>query len=139
ELRAALEKAGHVFRTHSDTETIVHAYEQYGDDFVNHLNGQFAIALWDRKRRRLLLVRDRVGIRPLFVHHDGRRLLFASEIKSILELSERARRLDLHGLAQVFTFWASVGERTAFEGVRSIPPGCMLSIENGRQTLSRYW
>lgn len=139
ELRAALEKAGHVFRTHSDTETIVHAYEQYGDDFVKYLNGQFAIALWDRKRRRLLLVRDRVGIRPLFVHHDGRRLLFASEIKSILELSERARRLDLHGLAQVFTFWACVGERTAFEEVRSIPPGCMLSIENGRQTLSRYW
>jgi asparagine synthase (glutamine-hydrolysing) len=139
ELRAALEKAGHVFRTSSDTETIVHAYEEYGDDFVQHLNGQFAIALWDRRRRRLLLVRDRTGIRPLFVHRDGARLLFASEIKAILAVSERARRLDLRGLAQVFTFWSTVGERTTFESVRSVPPGCMLSIENGRETLSRYW
>jgi asparagine synthase (glutamine-hydrolysing) len=139
ELRATLEKAGHTFRTHSDTETIVHAYEEYGDAFVQHLNGQFAIALWDAKRRRLILARDRVGIRPLFVQRDGRRLLFGSEIKALLAVSVQPRRLDLAGLGQVFTFWSTVGERTTFEGVRSIPPGCMLSIENGRETLTRYW
>jgi asparagine synthase (glutamine-hydrolysing) len=139
ELRATLERAGHVFRTHSDTETIVHAYEEYGDDFVRHLNGQFAIALWDAKRRRLLLVRDRVGIRPLFVQRDGNRVLFASEVKAILAVSTQTPRLDIQGLAQIFTFWTTVGERTVYDGVRSLPPGCMLSIEAGRETLTRYW
>jgi asparagine synthase (glutamine-hydrolysing) len=139
ELRATLERAGHVFRTHSDTETLVHAYEEYGDDFVRHLNGQFAIALWDAKRRRLLLVRDRVGIRPLFVQRDGNRVLFASEVKAILAVSTQTPRLDIEGLAQIFTFWTTVGERTAYDGVRSLPPGCMLSIEDGRETLTRYW
>lgn len=139
ELRAALERAGHVFRTSSDTETIVHAYEEYGDDFVRHLNGQFAIALWDSRRRRLLLIRDRVGIRPLFVQRDGNRLLFASEIKAILSVSEQPRRLDLTGLAQTFTGWAPVEERTAFEGIKSLPPGCFLSFEAGREELQRYW
>lgn len=139
ELRADLERAGHVFRTHSDTETIVHAYEQYGDDFVRYLNGQFAIALWDVKRRRLLLVRDRVGIRPLFVQRDGDRILFGSEVKSILAVSRQPKRMDLQGLSQVFTFWATVGERTVFEGIRSLPPGCMLAFENNRETLRQYW
>ncbi len=139
ELRATLEKAGHVFRTHSDTETIVHAYEEYGDDFVHHLNGQFAIALWDVRRRRLMLIRDRAGIRPLFVQRDGNRLLFGSEAKAILAVTSQPRRLDMHSLAQVFTFWASVGERSAFEGVRSVPPGSMLIFENDRETLRQYW
>lgn len=139
ELRQDLEKAGHVFRTHSDTETIVHAYEEYGDDFVHRLNGQFAIALWDARRRRLLLVRDRVGIRPLFVQRDGDRILFGSEIKSLFAVSRQPRRIDFDGLAQVFTFWAAVGERSVFEGVRSVPPGCMLSFENDRETVTRYW
>jgi asparagine synthase (glutamine-hydrolysing) len=139
ELRTELEQLGHTFRTHSDTETIVHAYEQWGDDFVHRLNGQFAIALWDAKRRRLLLVRDRVGIRPLFIQRDGQRLLFASEIKALFAASKQPRRLDLSGLAQIFTFWSTVGERTAFESVRSLPPGCMLSIEHDRETLTQYW
>ena len=86
ELREALLKAGHRFNTRSDTEVIVHAYEQYGDDFVQQLNGQFAIALWDAKPRRLLLVRDRVGILPLFYTQQNGRLLFASEIKALLPL-----------------------------------------------------
>jgi asparagine synthase (glutamine-hydrolysing) len=139
ELRAALVKAGHVFKTQSDTETIVHAYEEYGDDFVQHLNGQFAIALWDVRRRRLLLIRDRAGIRPLFWRKDGQRLLFASEAKAIFAGSSTAPTLDIEGLGEIFTFWAPVGERTVFEGVHSLPPGCMLSIENGRETITRYW
>jgi asparagine synthase (glutamine-hydrolysing) len=139
ELRATLQQAGHVFRTQSDTETIVHAYEEYGDRFVEHLNGQFAIALWDKKRGRLLLVRDRLGIRPLYVQRDGSKILFASEVKAILAESSQPRSIDMQGLAQVFSFWAPVGERTTFEGVRSLPPGSMLIFENGRESLVRYW
>lgn len=139
ELRAALQAAGHVFRTHSDTETIVHAYEEYGDAFVEHLNGQFAIALWDAPRRRLVLARDRAGIRPLFVHLDGDRWLFGSEIKAILAVSSQPPRLDLEGLSQVFTFWAPVGERTVFRGVRAVRPGEILIIEGSRVRSSRYW
>jgi asparagine synthase (glutamine-hydrolysing) len=139
ELRASLQKLGHIFRTTSDTETIVHAYEQYGDDFVQHLNGQFAIAVWDAKRRRLVLARDRAGVRPLFVQQDGGRLLFGSEIKSLLAVSSRAPEIDPRGLAQVFTFWSTVGQQTPFAGVRSVPPGHMLVVEGGRQSLIRYW
>ena len=82
ELRAELEGRGHVFYTHSDTEVIVHLYEEHGDEFVQHLNGQFAIALWDSRRRRLVLARDRTGIRPLFYTLRDGRLVFASEVKS---------------------------------------------------------
>lgn len=139
ELREQLASAGHIFRTQSDTEIIVHAYEEYGDAFVDQLNGQFAIALWDRRCRRLVLIRDRVGIKPLFVQHDGTRLLFGSEIKAILAVSSQPRRLDLRGLSQVFTFWATVGDRSVFDGVRSIPPGCMLSIQDGVESLTTYW
>lgn len=139
ELRTELEREGHVFRTHSDTETIVHAYEQYGDDFVTKLNGQFAIALWDSRRQRLVLARDRVGIRPLFVQRDGERLLFGSEIKAILAVSKQPRAIDPQGLAQTFTFWAPVGDRTCISGVRAVPPGHMLVIEQGREQLIRYW
>src|SRR6188768_2552755 len=129
ELRRELEGFGHRFRTRSDTETLVHAYEQWGDEFVSRLNGQFAIALWDRPRNRLLLIRDRVGIRPLFVQRDGERLLFASEMKAILAVSRQTRRIDAQALAQTFTFWAPVGERTVMEGIRSVPPGHMLVLE----------
>lgn len=139
ELRVELERAGHVFHTHSDTETIVHAYEEYGDRFVERLNGQFAIALWDGKRQRLLLVRDRTGIRPLFIQQDGARLLFGSEIKSILAVSSQPAQIDLEGLGQIFTFWGCVGEQTSIRGVRAVPPGHMLVIENGRQQLTQYW
>ena len=139
ELRRVLESLGHSFRTQSDTETIVHAYEEYGDSFVNHLNGQFALAIWDSNRKRLVLARDRTGIRPLFVQRDGDRLLFASEIKSILAVSRLPRSLDPEGLAQIFTFWATVGERTPFRGVRSIPPGHLLIVEGGEERLQQYW
>lgn len=139
ELRTELQRAGYVFRTSSDTETILHAYAEYGDEFVHRLNGQFAIALWDAKRQRLLLARDRVGIRPLFVQRDGRRVLFASEVKALRAVSSRPSRLSLEGLAQIFTFWGAIGEQTAFEGVRSVPPGHILSIEGDEESLTKYW
>lgn len=139
ELRRELEQRGHRFATHSDTETIVHAYEEFGDEFVQRLNGQFAIALWDARRRRLVLARDRTGIRPLYWCLDDGRLLFASEIKSLKPVLTRALRIDPRGLGQVFTFWANVGEQTVFESVHSLPPGHLLIVEAGRHVLRRYW
>ena len=139
ELREILLKAGHCFSTHSDTEVIVHAYEQYGDDFVQHLNGQFAIALWDANRQRLLLIRDRVGILPLFYTRQGERLLFASEIKALLPLLEKAPRISPAALDQIFTFWATHSPNTLFEGILEVPPGHLLVLENGHLRETVYW
>ena len=105
ELRRDLEKQGHEFYTHSDTECIVHLYEQYGDDFVKHLNGQFAIALHDRRRRRMVIARDRVGIRPCFYTIANGRFAVASEVKALFSLREVPRSLDTRALGEIFTFW----------------------------------
>lgn len=139
ELRAQLKALGHRFRTRSDTEVIVHAYEEYGDRFVERLSGQFALALWDVRRQRLLLARDPVGIRPLYYTTCSGRLLFASEVKGILAVAPEVASLDEQGLAQVFTFWSTVGDRTVFKGVRNLPPGHRLIVENGTQRLEGYW
>lgn len=139
ELSADLKRLGHRFRTQSDTEVIIHAYEEYGDEFVSRLVGQFAIALWDTRRECLLLVRDRVGIRPLFYFRSSAALLFASEIKAILTAAPEAARLDEQGLAQTLICWGAVGQRTLFRGVHSLPPGYLLRIENGSERLEQYW
>ncbi|KGM55590.1 asparagine synthase [Lysobacter daejeonensis GH1-9] len=140
ELRQALEREGHCFYTRSDTEVIVHLYERYGDRFVEHLNGQFAIALWDSERQRLVLARDRAGIRPLFHARSGGRLWFASEIKALHAVLPDTAVLDPLGLAQALTYWSTIDPDTVYAGVRSLPPGCMLSIEHdGRERLTRYW
>jgi asparagine synthase (glutamine-hydrolysing) len=139
ELRAELKSRGHQFRTRSDTEVIVHAYEEYGDRFVERLSGQFAIALWDVRRQRLILARDRVGIRPVFYARVGGHLLFASEVKAILAVAPAAAALDEQGLAQVFTFWGTVGQRTVFKGIRSLPAGHLLVVEKGSERLEKYW
>ncbi len=139
ELRAELQGRGHRFRTRSDTEVIVHAYEEYGDRFAERLSGQFAIALWDTRRQCLILARDRVGIRPLFYARIGGHLLFASEVKAILAVAPAAAVLDEQGLAQVFTFWGTVGERTVFKGIRGLAPGHTLILEKGAERLERYW
>lgn len=139
ELRATLEQQGHRFYTHSDTEVIVHLYEQYGEDFVQHLNGQFAIALWDQPHRRLILARDRAGIRPLFYTQSHDQLLFASEIKALFACPDLPRRLNLEGLAQVFTYWSPLAPTTVFEGVSVLPPGHVMVVENGHIRTRRYW
>lgn len=124
ELRAELAALGHVFRTKSDTEVIVHAYEQWGDGSFERYNGQFAIALWDAARGALVLARDRLGVRPLHVCEHGGRVLFASEIKAIFAADPGVpRAFDPAGLDQTFTFWSVVAPRTLFEGVEEIPPG----------------
>jgi len=139
ELRADLEQRGHRFYTHSDTEVIVHLYEEHGDEFVHHLNGQFAIALWDVARRRLLLIRDRIGIVPLFYTREKQRLLFASEIKSLLASNSCTARLNPAALDQLMTFWAPLSPNTVFQDVFEVPPGNMLIVENGEPRQRRYW
>jgi asparagine synthase (glutamine-hydrolysing) len=139
ELRRDLERAGHRFYTQSDTEVIVHAYEEYGDDFLTHLNGQFAIGLWDGDRRRLLLARDRTGIRPLFYTRAGGWLLFASEVKALFACPEVERRIDPDALGQVFTYWSTLSPRTIFAGVEAVPPGHYLVLADGDTRLVRYW
>lgn len=139
ELRAELLAAGHRFATASDTEVLVHAYEQYGLDFVTHLNGQFAIALWDERARRLVLARDRVGIRPLVYAETPQGLAFASEAKSLFAAGWLAPRLDPVGIAEVATFWGCVAPRTAFSGVAALPPGHLAVWEHGRLSTRKYW
>ncbi len=140
ELRRDLEARGHRFYTHSDTEVIVHLYDRYGDDFVQHLNGQFAIALWDGERRRLVLARDRAGIRPLYHAQRHGRVWFASEVKSLLAVLPECAQLNPRALMQTLTYWAPVDPDTLYEGVQSLPPGCLLSIEaDGSQHLRTYW
>lgn len=139
ELREELERLGHRFYTHTDTEVIVHAYEQYGDEFVQQLNGQFAIALWDTRAKRLLLIRDRVGIAPLFYCTNKGRLLFGSEVKAMLPATDSAPTLNPNALDQLMTFWSPVSPQTLFEGVSEVSPGYMLIVENGDIKKRRYW
>ena len=104
ELRVELQKQGHIFRTDSDTETIVHLYEERGMDFLADLRGMFAFALWDRPRGRLILARDRLGQKPLIYRRENNRLLFASEIKSILQVPGVPREVDPHALSEYLTY-----------------------------------
>ena len=139
ELRRDLERRGHRFRTQSDTEVIVHLYEDLGEAFVDQLNGQFAIALWDQKQQRLVLARDRTGIRPLFYTQVAGRLAFASEVKSLFQLPEVPRRIDPAGLASVFSYWSVLPPNSAFEGVNSLPPGHRMVVTPQGVHIERYW
>lgn len=139
ELRAALIKKGHKFYTHSDTEVIVHAYEEYGEDFVHQLNGQFAIALWDSNLNKLLLIRDRVGIHPLFYCIKKNRLFFASEIKAMLPVFDHSPSMCLTALDQLFTFWAPVSPNTIFDDIFEVSPGQLIVVESGKIRKKNYW
>ncbi|MBL3527245.1 MAG: asparagine synthase (glutamine-hydrolyzing) [gamma proteobacterium endosymbiont of Lamellibrachia anaximandri] len=139
ELRSDLVKAGHHFSSHSDTEVIVHLYEDYGDDFVRYLNGQFSIALWDKNKQKLILVRDRVGIVPLFYTYVDNNLIFASEIKAILPALDSSPRINIHALDQIMTFWSSVGQETIFEEIYEVEPGKMVAFQDGKVAHSQYW
>lgn len=139
ELRADLLRRGHRFRTHSDTEVLVHLYEELGDAFVAQLNGQFALALWDGHRQRLLLARDRIGIRPLFHADAGGRFAFASEAKALFALPALPRRLSAAALAATFSYWSPIAPQSAFEGVHALPPGHLMVVEAGGRQIRRYW
>lgn len=139
ELREGLVLKGHQFYTQSDTEVIVHLYEEYGTDVFSHLNGQFSISIWDQEKNQLLLGRDRMGIRPLFYHQAGSRLLFASEIKALLTDEKVPRNLDRQTLADVFTCWTPVDPLTAFEGVFQLPPAHWAVFSAEGLHIERYW
>lgn len=139
ELTDTLRRCGHKFRTTSDTEVIVHAWEQWGEDCFNRFNGQWAIAIWDRRHQRLILSRDRLGVRPLFYHRMRHGLIFASEIKAIFAHSQVERKLDPSGLAQIFTYWSTVAPRTAFAGIEQVPPGHIAIHEKSGFRIRPYW
>jgi asparagine synthase (glutamine-hydrolysing) len=139
ELHQELTRRGHRFSTHTDGEVLVHLYEEHGDAQCERLNGQFAFALWDTRARRLILARDRLGVCPLFYVRDSARLCFASEIKALFADPSIERRLDPCGIDHAFTFWAPVGERTAFTNVKSLPVGHCAVVEGGRMRSRAYW
>ncbi len=139
ELRAKLEALGHRFRTRSDTETIVHLYETYGEDFVDHLRGMFAIALWDGTRQRLVLARDRLGKKPLYWRLANGRLAFGSELKAILCDPEVPRRVDREALALYLEYQYVPSPRTILSGMRKLPPASILTWDGGEPRLRRYW
>jgi asparagine synthase (glutamine-hydrolysing) len=139
ELRAELERSGHRFATRSDTEVIAHLYEEDGPQLVQRLHGMFGLAVWDAKRRRLLLARDRVGKKPLYYADLGDRLSFASELGALLQDDAVPRDVDHKALDAYLAYRWVPAPMTAFRAVRKLPPGNMLTFEEGRATVERYW
>jgi asparagine synthase (glutamine-hydrolysing) len=140
ELRQDLEARGHRYRTKSDTETIVHLYEEYGHDCVKHLRGMFAFAIWDRTKREIFLARDRLGIKPLYYRFDGRMLLFGSEIKAILAHPDVKAEFNGNTLAEYLAFGYVTGAETMYAGVQKLLPGHTLVLNEGsRLQMSQYW
>jgi len=139
ELREELFSKGHRFATRSDTEVILNAYREYGEECVHHFNGQWAFAIWDTKERKLFLSRDRFGVRPLFYTRTPDSFLFASEIKALLTCPEVPAKIDLQSLDQIFTFWVTLPPRTAFKNIFQLPSGCSLTVKDGDVKVRQYW
>ena len=140
ELHADLVNRGHVFQTQCDTEVIVHAYEEWGEECLLRLNGDFAFAIWDRDERELFLARDRFGVRPLYLARFGGDFSFASEAKALLRHPRAERRLDAVGLVETFTLWSVSPERSAFEGISELAPAHFLRVgPNGAGEQRRWW
>lgn len=139
ELRPQLEELGHRFRTHSDTEVILHLYEEYGVDCLSHLNGQFAFSIWDEGAQRLFCARDRVGIRPLFYAINDGMLVFASEIKALLASSHISAEIDPSSMDEIFTFWSVQTPNTVFKDIYEIPAGHFLLAQDGQVQVDKFW
>jgi asparagine synthase (glutamine-hydrolysing) len=139
ELREGLLKRGHRFSTHSDTEVIVHLYEEMGPDCVNKLRGMFAFALYDERRQKLLMARDRLGKKPLHYALQGQRLLFGSEIKAILAVAPELATVNHEALLQYMYFGYVPDPLTAFTTIQKLPPGHLLEFENGKINVRQYW
>jgi asparagine synthase (glutamine-hydrolysing) len=139
DVRRELEPHGHIYRTRSDTETIVHAYEQWGDDCVHRFRGMFAFALWDASKRRLLLVRDRLGVKPLYWTKVGDTLLFASEIKALVASGLFEPVANEAALPETLSTRSIAGSETLFRGVHKLLPGHLLVFENGAMRIRQYW
>ena len=139
DLRRRLEGAGHRFRSDGDVETIVHLYEDEGVEFAKHLWGMFAVAIWDAPRRRLVLARDRLGKKPLVYRVENNRLLFASELKSILAVPGVPREIDPGALDEYLTYQYVPHPNTIFRGIRKLPPGHYAVWREGRLEVRLYW
>jgi len=139
DIAQSLKNKGHVFFSNSDSEVLVHLFEEEREAMFDHLNGQFSFVIWDSTEKQLLLARDQFGIHPLFYTIRNGLFIFASEIKSIFTHSEIPRAIDLYGIDQVFTFWTCIGQRTAFEGIRSVLPGNYLLVSKFGIASKKYW
>jgi len=139
ELRKELEGKGHVFKTKTDTEVIVHLYEEYGEDCVKHLNGMFAFAIWDFKEERLLLARDRFGIKPLFYSDRNGRLIFASETKAIVQDESVNKDISFEAVHYYLTYLSVPSPLTIYKGIKKLPPASILICQDGKVTERRYW
>src|SRR6266550_1967544 len=139
ELREELLDKGHSFATRSDTEVILNAYREYGEECVNHLNGQWAFAIWDTMEQKLFLSRDRAGVRPLFYTQTRDSFLFASEIKALFACPEVCREIDPFGMDQIFTFWVTLPPRTVFKNIFQLPPGHSLTVKGNCVRVQQYW
>ena len=139
ELRADLESKGHRFYTRSDTEAIVHAYEEYGCDAPKYLYGMFAFALWDEPRQRLLLARDRVGKKPLLYSITNGKLIFASEFQAMLRHPDVSREVNREALSDYLSFMCVPAPQTAFRFIQKLEPGHTLVWQNGEAKIERYW
>jgi len=139
ELRQNLEAKGHRFTTQTDTEVLVHLYEDHGSEFLGLLNGQFAFAIWDQRRETLLLGRDRVGIHPLFYYENKGRLVFGSEIKAIFMDEKIPRHLDFQTISDIFTAWSPLGGGTAFKDLKQLLPGHYVVFSRKGIAIRRYW
>jgi len=139
DLAERLKDRGHILRTRCDTEVIAHLYEDHGESFVEHLNGMFAIAVWDSRTHRLVLARDRLGVKPLYWHDDGRRIVFGSELKALLACGDIEQRINLPALSDYLTFGHVPAPATIFRGVRKLEPGCLVVCTTGGTSLRRWW
>ena len=139
ELRAELQAKGYQFKTGSDSEVLLHLYDDQGDDFVHRLNGMFDFALWDARRQRLLIGRDRLGVKPLYVMQDGKRLAFATEAKALLALPGVTAALDESVVASYLHLGCVAAPGCIFKGIRKLPPATLLAVERGKVTEWRYW
>ncbi|MBD3383069.1 MAG: asparagine synthetase B, partial [candidate division Zixibacteria bacterium] len=139
EIRSSLKSKGYKYKTKSDTETIIHAYEEYRENCVHHLRGMFAFVIYDKKQRRLFLVRDRLGIKPLYYYDCDDYLIFGSEIKSILEFDDVPRRLNHDALAEQMALKYTLDEQTLFTGIKKLMPGYSLTCQNSKIDLRKYW
>src|SRR5437868_354933 len=139
-LRADLEKRGHKYASRTDSETILHLYEERGLDFIHQIEGDYAIALWDARKEQLVLVRDRIGVKPLYFYHKDGRFIFASEIKAILQHPAVTPDVDEESLYHYLTFLTTPAPRTLFRDIQKIPAGHLLSVSrDGTINLKQYW
>ena len=139
ELKSELAARGHRFLTRSDTEVILHLYQEEGEQCVHKLNGQWAFAIWDSVAQTMFLSRDRLGVRPMFYTRTGRCFAFASEIKALFAHPDVRRELDLQGLDQLFSFWVTLPPRTVFQQISELPAGHSLTVKDGDLRIRRYW